>query len=101
LRAGSGFPSPPVNLLAALTSIEAYPLCALVIVGIDSHCDLRTRRVRRPARAAGRPEPRTSRSGLAQPTVNHHLKVLYEAGALEREKRATTGSPRAICQALL
>jgi ArsR family transcriptional regulator, arsenate/arsenite/antimonite-responsive transcriptional repressor len=27
--------------------------------------------------------------GLAQPTVSHHLKVLYEAGLLEREKRAT------------
>jgi ArsR family transcriptional regulator len=27
--------------------------------------------------------------GLAQPTVSHHLKVLYEAGVLEREKRAT------------
>ena len=41
-----------VNLIAALTSIEAYPFRALVIVGIDCHCDLRTRRVRRPARAA-------------------------------------------------
>jgi ArsR family transcriptional regulator, arsenate/arsenite/antimonite-responsive transcriptional repressor len=27
--------------------------------------------------------------GLAQPTVSHHLKVLYETGVLEREKRAT------------
>ena len=27
--------------------------------------------------------------GLAQPTVSHHLKVLYDAGLLEREKRAT------------
>jgi ArsR family transcriptional regulator, arsenate/arsenite/antimonite-responsive transcriptional repressor len=27
--------------------------------------------------------------GLAQPTVSHHLKVLYQAGVLEREKRAT------------
>jgi ArsR family transcriptional regulator, arsenate/arsenite/antimonite-responsive transcriptional repressor len=26
---------------------------------------------------------------LAQPTVSHHLKVLYEAGLLDREKRAT------------
>lgn len=25
--------------------------------------------------------------GLAQPTVSHHLKVLHEAGILEREKR--------------
>jgi ArsR family transcriptional regulator len=25
--------------------------------------------------------------GLAQPTVSHHIKVLYDAGFLEREKR--------------
>jgi ArsR family transcriptional regulator, arsenate/arsenite/antimonite-responsive transcriptional repressor len=46
--------------------------------------------------------------GLAQPTVSHHLKVLYEAGLLEREKRATWVYYRlpddrlpSICQALL
>jgi ArsR family transcriptional regulator, arsenate/arsenite/antimonite-responsive transcriptional repressor len=45
--------------------------------------------------------------GLAQPTVSHHLKVLYEAGLLEREKRATWVHYRlpddrlpSICQAL-
>jgi ArsR family transcriptional regulator len=27
--------------------------------------------------------------GLAQPTVSHHLKVLVDAGVLEREKRGT------------
>lgn len=27
--------------------------------------------------------------GLAQPTVSHHLKVLAEAGLIEREKRGT------------
>jgi ArsR family transcriptional regulator len=27
--------------------------------------------------------------GLSQPTVSHHLKVLYEAGLLAREKRGT------------
>jgi ArsR family transcriptional regulator, arsenate/arsenite/antimonite-responsive transcriptional repressor len=27
--------------------------------------------------------------GKSQPTVSHHLKVLYETGVLEREKRAT------------
>ncbi len=26
---------------------------------------------------------------VSQPTVSHHLKVLYEAGLLEREKRGT------------
>lgn len=26
-------------------------------------------------------------AGLSQPTVSHHLKVLHEAGLLEREKR--------------
>jgi ArsR family transcriptional regulator, arsenate/arsenite/antimonite-responsive transcriptional repressor len=46
--------------------------------------------------------------GLAQPTVSHHLKVLYEAGLLEREKRATWVHYRlpddrlpSICQALI
>jgi ArsR family transcriptional regulator, arsenate/arsenite/antimonite-responsive transcriptional repressor len=27
--------------------------------------------------------------GLSQPTVSHHLKVLHQAGLLEREKRGT------------
>src|SRR6266849_5954614 len=27
--------------------------------------------------------------GLSQPTVSHHLKVLYEAGLLDRERRGT------------
>jgi ArsR family transcriptional regulator len=46
--------------------------------------------------------------GLAQPTVSHHLKILYEAGLLERDKRATWVYYRlpddrlpSICQALL
>jgi ArsR family transcriptional regulator, arsenate/arsenite/antimonite-responsive transcriptional repressor len=46
--------------------------------------------------------------GLAQPTVSHHLKVLYEAGVLERDKRATWVYYRlpndrlpSICQALI
>jgi ArsR family transcriptional regulator, arsenate/arsenite/antimonite-responsive transcriptional repressor len=46
--------------------------------------------------------------GLAQPTVSHHLKVLYQAGLLEREKRATWVHYRlpddrlpSICQALI
>jgi len=31
----------------------------------------------------------TEPSGLSQPTVSHHLKVLNDAGILEREKRGT------------
>jgi ArsR family transcriptional regulator, arsenate/arsenite/antimonite-responsive transcriptional repressor len=27
--------------------------------------------------------------GLSQPTVSHHLKVMYEAGLLEKERRST------------
>jgi ArsR family transcriptional regulator, arsenate/arsenite/antimonite-responsive transcriptional repressor len=27
--------------------------------------------------------------GLSQPTISHHLKVMYEAGLLERERRGT------------
>ncbi|MCM1971339.1 helix-turn-helix transcriptional regulator [Streptomyces sp. G1] len=45
--------------------------------------------------------------GLTQPTVTHHLKVLFEAGFLERERRGrqtyyriATGSMAVLCQAL-
>jgi ArsR family transcriptional regulator len=38
--------------------------------------------------------------GLAQPTVSHHLKVLNEAGLLEREKRGTWVYYRAVPDAL-
>jgi ArsR family transcriptional regulator len=31
----------------------------------------------------------TAPLGLSQPTVSHHLKVLYGAGLLERERRGT------------
>lgn len=31
----------------------------------------------------------TAPVGLSQPTVSHHLKQLYDAGLLEREKRGT------------
>lgn len=27
--------------------------------------------------------------GLSQPTISHHLKVMYESGLLERERRGT------------
>ncbi|MFN2375442.1 MAG: ArsR/SmtB family transcription factor [Candidatus Binatia bacterium] len=38
--------------------------------------------------------------GLAQPTVSHHLKVLYDAGLLGREKRGTWVYYRVIPQRL-
>ncbi|MFZ3498241.1 ArsR/SmtB family transcription factor [Streptomyces sp. 5.8] len=45
--------------------------------------------------------------GLTQPTVTHHLKVLFEAGFLERERRGrqtyyriAAGSMTVLCQAL-
>ncbi|MFI1062827.1 ArsR/SmtB family transcription factor [Streptomyces spororaveus] len=45
--------------------------------------------------------------GLTQPTVTHHLKVLFDAGFLERERRGrqtyyriATGSMTVLCQAL-
>jgi ArsR family transcriptional regulator, arsenate/arsenite/antimonite-responsive transcriptional repressor len=31
----------------------------------------------------------TDALGLSQPTVSHHLKVLYDAGLLQRERRGT------------
>jgi ArsR family transcriptional regulator len=46
--------------------------------------------------------------GLSQPTVSHHLKVLHEAGLLERERRGSCVYYRlppdriaSICRALL
>jgi ArsR family transcriptional regulator, arsenate/arsenite/antimonite-responsive transcriptional repressor len=38
--------------------------------------------------------------GLSQPTVSHHLKVLRDAGLLEREKRATWVYYRVVPQRL-
>jgi ArsR family transcriptional regulator len=37
---------------------------------------------------------------LSQPTISHHLKVLYEAGLLEREKRGVWVYYRARTEAL-
>ncbi|MBM6403227.1 winged helix-turn-helix transcriptional regulator [Phycicoccus sp. CSK15P-2] len=51
-----------LRLLSAIRSTEAGEACV---------CDL------------------TPLVGLAQPTVSHHLKVLVDAGLLEREKRGT------------
>lgn len=49
-----------LRLLSLLASCEAEEACV---------CDL------------------TDPVGLSQPTVSHHLKVLYEAGIVDREKR--------------
>ncbi|PPI41730.1 MULTISPECIES: metalloregulator ArsR/SmtB family transcription factor [unclassified Rathayibacter] len=38
--------------------------------------------------------------GLTQPTVSHHLKVLVDAGILEREKRSTWAYYRLVPGAL-
>jgi ArsR family transcriptional regulator len=38
---------------------------------------------------------------LSQPTISHHLKVLHEAGLLEREKRGVWVYYRARTQALV
>jgi ArsR family transcriptional regulator len=37
---------------------------------------------------------------LSQPTISHHLKILYEAGLLDREKRGVWVYYRARTQAL-
>lgn len=36
--------------------------------------------------------------GLSQPTVSHHLKVMYEAGLLEKERRGNWMYYRAVPQ---
>jgi ArsR family transcriptional regulator, arsenate/arsenite/antimonite-responsive transcriptional repressor len=38
--------------------------------------------------------------GLTQPTVSHHLKVLYDAGLLERERRGTWVYYRIVAERL-
>ncbi len=38
--------------------------------------------------------------GLSQPTVSHHLKVLYEAGLVDREKRGTWVWYRVVAERL-
>jgi len=38
--------------------------------------------------------------GLSQPTVSHHLKVLYDAGLLERERRGTWVYYRIVAERL-
>lgn len=38
--------------------------------------------------------------GLTQPTVSHHLKVLHEAGFVEREKRGTWAYYRVLPESL-
>lgn len=39
--------------------------------------------------------------GLSQPTVSHHLKVLYEAGLLQKERRGTWIYYRIVANQLL
>jgi len=38
--------------------------------------------------------------GLSQPTVSHHLKILFDAGLLERERRGTWVYYRIVPQRL-
>jgi ArsR family transcriptional regulator len=38
---------------------------------------------------------------LSQPTISHHLRVLYEAGLVDREKRGVWVYYRARSQALI
>lgn len=42
----------------------------------------------------------TAPLGLAQPTVSHHLKVLTEAGFLEREQRGKWAHYRVVAERL-
>ena len=58
-----------VQLLSIVTAHEGHEACV---------CDL------------------TEPVGLAQPTVSHHLKILVEAGMLEREQRGRWAYYRAV-----
>jgi ArsR family transcriptional regulator len=72
---------------APLSEEEARTLAATMRVMSDPA------RLRLVSLIAGQPDARacvcdlTEPLGLSQPTVSHHLKLLYEAGILDREQR--------------
>ena len=76
-------------LAGQLTSDEAASLAAIFrALGEPARLQLLSAIAARPNRevcACELVEP----LGLSQPTVSHHLKVMYKAGLLEKERRGT------------
>ena len=77
----------PVFVESPLSNVEAERLAAALRVMADPA------RLRLVSLIAARPDAEacvcelTAPLGLSQPTVSHHLRVLHEAGVLDRDKR--------------
>jgi ArsR family transcriptional regulator, arsenate/arsenite/antimonite-responsive transcriptional repressor len=79
----------PPLLLHHLLPAEAEQLAALFrVLGEPSRLQLLSLIAAQPTGSACACEL-IEPLGLAQPTVSHHLKVLYSAGLLEKERRGT------------
>jgi ArsR family transcriptional regulator len=95
-----------VNVVPVTTAKKTTPCCSPVLQGRLSKADAEAlaaalRALADPARLrlmsfiASQPDGEacvchlTGPVGLSQPTVSHHLKLLNDAGLLEREKRGT------------
>jgi ArsR family transcriptional regulator len=76
-------------LTGRLTIDEAIPLAAICrVLGEPVRLQMLSLIAAQPSRevcACELAQP----LGLSQPTVSHHLKVMYEAGLLKRERRGT------------
>ena len=78
------------SLLAGrLTSEEAIDLAAIFrVLGEPARLQMLSLIALRPSQEVCACEL-VKPLGLSQPTVSHHLKVMYKAGLLERERRGT------------
>lgn len=88
-RSGLTLPCCPPLLAGRLTATDAKALAALFRVLSDPA------RLQIVSLIAAQPNQEVcacelvENLGLSQPTVSHHLKVMYEAGLLEKERRGT------------
>jgi ArsR family transcriptional regulator, arsenate/arsenite/antimonite-responsive transcriptional repressor len=74
-------------LTSGIQPVDAAKLAALFrVLGEPARLQILSLLVAQPNREACVCEL-TEPLGLSQPTVSHHLKVLYEAGLLDRERR--------------
>ncbi|WP_404785397.1 ArsR/SmtB family transcription factor [Altericista sp. CCNU0014] len=90
----------PPLLLDHLKSSDAEQLAAMFrVLGDASRLQLLSLIAAQPAGAACVCEL-IEPLGLSQPTVSHHLKVLFDAGFLTKERRGTWMYYRVVPQAL-
>jgi ArsR family transcriptional regulator, arsenate/arsenite/antimonite-responsive transcriptional repressor len=82
-------PCCPPLLAGKITSEEALELAALFrVLGEPARLQMLSAIAAQPNREVCACELVES-LGLSQPTISHHLKVMYEAGLLEKERRGT------------